>query len=62
MHTTRTTTYRLLLTGAVLMVLLVSAVPLLARQCDREVGDETDFPLFVAVGQAACGARTLVGP
>ena len=44
-----------------LLVLAVGAVVLLARNCDRTVGDETDFPPFVVLGNAACGADALVG-
>jgi hypothetical protein len=43
-----------------LLSLAIGSIFLLAPHCDRRVGDETDFPVFVAVGQTACGASALV--
>ena len=57
--TTSKATRGLILVGAMLLTLAIGVL-LLASQCDRRVGDETDFPLFVAVGTAACGASVLV--
>ncbi len=44
------------LAGVVLLTLAAGSVAALSARCDRQVGDETDFPLFVALGEAACGA------
>ena len=46
--------------AAILLVVFVS-VFILAPRCHRQIGDPTDFPLFVLAGQAACGASTLLG-
>ena len=48
------------LTSVVLPVLAGVSVLLIAPRCDRPVGDETDFPLFVLVGKAVCGAGTVL--
>lgn len=45
----------------ILLALAIGSVVLLAPRCDRQVGDETDFPVFVWIGRAACGAGAVVG-
>jgi hypothetical protein len=48
------------LAAATLLTLAVGSVFVLAPHCDRRIGDETDFPLLIAAGEAACGARALI--
>lgn len=48
-------------TGAVLLVAAGVLTVVLAQQCPRRVGDETDFPMFNLLRASACGTTTLFG-
>jgi hypothetical protein len=45
--------------GLVVLAAAIGSVLLLAQHCDRQVGDETDFPVFNLIARAACGASAL---
>lgn len=50
----------LLLVAPLALALGIGSMFALAPHCDRAIGDETDFPLFVVTGEAVCGAGVLV--
>jgi len=50
----------LILAGVMVVALALGSVLTLAPRCDRQIGDETDPPPFVAIAKAVCGAQTLV--